>query len=140
MVLIEELLALVSQYSDYVVWLTIGSSLLFVVILLLVPTVIGSMPDDYFDGTKHPRNSAKKRGIPSVAIQIFRNSFGAILVFLGVLMLILPGQGILTIFVGVLLMNFPGKYRLEKWLISKPKILKMMNWIRKKRGKNAFTL
>jgi hypothetical protein len=57
---------------------------------------------------------------------------GAILVAAGLAMLMLPGQGILTILIGLGVMNFPGKYRLERWIISRPTVLKAVNWIRSK--------
>ena len=55
-------------------------------------------------------------------------------------MLILPGQGILTILIGLFLMNFPGKFKLERKLIAMPKVLKSLNWIRTKAGKEPFVL
>jgi hypothetical protein len=49
-------------------------------------------------------------------------------------MLFLPGQGLLTMLIGLMLIWFPGKYRLEKWLVHQPGILKGINWFRGKRG------
>ena len=47
-------------------------------------------------------------------------------------MLVLPGQGLITIFIGLMLSNYPGKYKIEKKIIATPKILKSINWLRKK--------
>jgi hypothetical protein len=53
-------------------------------------------------------------------------------------MLVTPGQGILTILVGLLLMNFPGKYRVERWLVTRPGVLRSLNRLRKRRGEPPF--
>ena len=50
----------------------------------------------------------------------------------GLLMLILPGQGLLTILIGLILSDYPGKYKLEKKLISLRPINRYINWVRKK--------
>ena len=55
-------------------------------------------------------------------------------------MLFTPGQGILSILAGLLLMNFPGKFRLERWLVQRPGVLKSLNWLRARRGKAPFRL
>ena len=36
----------------------------------------------------------------------------------GILMLVLPGQGLLTILVGLMLSDYPGKFKLEKELLK----------------------
>jgi hypothetical protein len=61
-----------------------------------------------------------------------------VLVLLGLVMLVTPGQGILTLLSGLLLMNFPGKYRLEQWLVLRPGILRALNWLRRRRNQPAF--
>ncbi|RME33433.1 MAG: hypothetical protein D6786_07715, partial [Gammaproteobacteria bacterium] len=52
----------------------------------------------------------------------------------GLIMLFTPGQGLLTMLVGLLLMNYPGKYRLERWLVTRPRVLETLNWIRARTG------
>ena len=58
----------------------------------------------------------------------------------GILMLALPGQGLLTIIIGLVLMDFPGKYHAERWVISRHSILLTSNWIRKKADKPALVV
>jgi hypothetical protein len=36
------------------------------------------------------------------------------------------------------LMNFPGKYRVERWLVLQPGVLRGLNWLRHKRGHQPF--
>ena len=63
-----------------------------------------------------------------------------ITLLLGIMLLVLPGQGILTIIVGIILVDFPMKYRLERWLVSRKKVLKSMNWLRKRANKKPLKL
>jgi len=53
----------------------------------------------------------------------------------GIAMLVLPGQGILAILGGIELMDFPGKYRLERWIVSRPAVLRSVNWLRRRMGR-----
>ncbi len=48
-------------------------------------------------------------------------------------MLLLPGQGVLTILIGLMLLNFPGKRGLERRIVGRPIILKLLNRMRVKR-------
>ena len=56
------------------------------------------------------------------------------------LMLVLPGQGLLTILLGVTLLDFPGKFRMQKWVISRKGVLDSINWIRAKAHKRPLEL
>ena len=56
----------------------------------------------------------------------------------GIALLALPGQGLLTILIGLALMNFPGKRALELWLIRLPMVLRAVNWIRKRGGREPL--
>ena len=53
-------------------------------------------------------------------------------------MLFIPGQGLLTIAIGLLLVDFPGKYRLERWLISRRPIIRVVNWMRRRAGRTEI--
>jgi hypothetical protein len=63
---------------------------------------------------------------------VLKNALGVVLLLGGIVMLFLPGQGLLTMFLGIVLMDFPGKFRLERYLISRGPVLKSINWIRRK--------
>jgi hypothetical protein len=60
---------------------------------------------------------------------------GYILIIGGILMLVLPGQGLFTIIIGLMLSNYPGKYFIERKFIAIPSVLKTINWLRKKSNK-----
>jgi hypothetical protein len=65
---------------------------------------------------------------------VLKNLLGAFLVLFGVVMSLpgVPGQGVLTILLGVMLLDFPGKRQLELKLVSRPKVLRTVNGIRRR--------
>lgn len=91
--------------------------------VLLVPRFLASLPADYLQAKWHaPPKSA--------LLRVARNLLGVVLVLLGIAMLLLPGQGLLTLLVGLLLVDFPGKHRLVTRLLSRPKVLSVVNTLR----------
>ena len=129
--LIEKIQNLFGNYYDFFFWLGIVSSVIFLVSLLSIGRLVSLIPSDYFINRKE---SKFKLNYPVAWLvsAVIKNIFGYILIFGGILMLILPGQGLITIFVGLLLSNYPGKYSIEKRIIATPKILKSINWLRKR--------
>ena len=95
--------------------------------VVLVPRFLAKLPANYLRGDAPPPH-------PSMPLRILRNLLGVVLVLLGIAMLLLPGQGLLTLLVGVLLVDFPGKHRLVVRLLSRPKILALVNKLRGHRG------
>ena len=65
-----------------------------------------------------------------MTLLIGKNVLGIILVAGGVIMLFIPGQGLLTIAMGMLLMDYPGKFRLERRIARNEKVLNGLNWLR----------
>ncbi len=55
------------------------------------------------------------------------------LILLGIVLLVLPGQGVLTILLGIAVAEFPGKYRLERWVLSRRPVLRAVNGLRRGR-------
>jgi hypothetical protein len=71
---------------------------------------------------------------------IIKNILGYALIIGGILMLVLPGQGLFTIMIGLMLSNYPGKYFIEKRFIAIPSVLKTINWLRKKSDKSPLEI
>jgi hypothetical protein len=121
-------------------WWASGLSLLCLVATVMgVPWVVARLPRDYFNQSH--RELWRQRGdAPWFALLLggIKNLVGALLVLLGLIMLVTPGQGLLTLLVGLLLMNFPGKYRLERWLVGRPGVLRALNWLRGRSGHAPF--
>lgn len=111
------------------------SILLFIGSLLALPFLLARIPEDYFaDPQRHAGHLKQLHPALYVTLHIVKNLIGWILVLAGMLMLVLPGQGILTIIMGLVLSDFPGKYALERRLASNHRILNGINWIRRHSG------
>lgn len=127
------------QYEQFFIALAWGSFALFLVSLAVIPWIVIKLPADYFHLQKRSTVSAKSK-FPLFArfLTGVKNLIGFLLLILGILMLVLPGQGILTMLIGISMMNFPGKYKLERELVSMPKVLNSLNWIRAKAHKDPL--
>lgn len=69
------------------------------------------------------------------SVKIAKNLAGLVLVVLGIIQLFVPGQGLLTILIGVVLLDFPGKRRVERKIVSRPKVLAAINHLRARYGR-----
>jgi hypothetical protein len=63
---------------------------------------------------------------------------GIFLLLCGILMLVLPGQGLITMLIGLSLIPFPGKHKFEQNLLARKSIRSTLNWIRVKAKKDPF--
>jgi hypothetical protein len=110
------------------------SVVLFALSIVGVPWFVARLPEDYFS-----QRERRHFGVPSVprrgfrlVLLVLRNAVGAMLFLAGVLMLFLPGQGLLTMIVALGLLDFPGKHRLQRRLVSAPPVLKALNALRRR--------
>ncbi len=110
----------------------------FVLSLLLLPWLVGRLPADCFLCLADSGQCRKKITGTGLALSVLRNLFGALLLVAGILMLFLPGQGLLTILLGLLLLSFPGKGRLLLFATRGPKTRLGLDWLRRKSGREPF--
>ena len=110
------------------------SVLLFVLSLIGLPLALTRMPADFFSRPERRRLKLAERKRPFwfVVLRSLKNALGGILLVLGLLMLFVPGQGLLTIFVALFLLDFPGKHRLQRWVISRPAVHRPVNALRRR--------
>ncbi len=136
---IENIKALFSNYYDFFFWLGVVSSIIFLISLLSIRWLVCMIPSDYF--IKKEQSKFKSNyPVAWIISSIIKNIFGYVLIFGGILMLVLPGQGLITIFIGLMLSNYPGKYKIEKKIIAIPRIFKTINWLRKKSDEPPLNL
>lgn len=110
-------------------WFTGIGILMAVASMAIIPWLVVLMPEDYFVvDYQHTRH----RGPLGWTIWSLRNLLALLLILAGIIMLVLPGQGLLTILIGVSCSTFPGKYRLQRRIAALPKVLATLNWVRKK--------
>ena len=131
---IESITEFVSSYKVYILWLATISLFVFIFSLVSIKWLVALIPTDYFIKKKKLKSEKSYSFIWLISI-IVKNLIGYTLILGGLLMLVLPGQGLFTILMGLILSNYPGKYTIEKRFISIPSILKTVNWLRKKSEK-----
>lgn len=131
---IESITEFVSNYKTYILWLATISLFVFIFSLVSIKWLVALIPTDYFV-KKNISKSKKSYSLLWLMSIIVKNIIGYTLILGGILMLVLPGQGLFTILMGLILSNYPGKYTIEKRIISIPRILKTINWLRKKSNK-----
>ncbi len=116
-------------------WLAFGSIISLIVGVLSLPFLVARIPADYFT---HSRRQTMSETARHPAVRLFltgiKNAIGAVFVAAGLVMLLLPGQGLLTLLVGLMIMNYPGKFALERWLILRPYVLPAVNRLRVRQG------
>ncbi|MGM0435019.1 MAG: PGPGW domain-containing protein [Pseudomonadota bacterium] len=124
------------EAHEVVLWSLGGASLfMFVATLVAVPVIVIRIPADYFARPERgSRLILQRHPVLGLVVLVLKNLLGLVLLIAGIAMLVLPGQGLLTIVIALTLLNFPGKYRLERWVVSRPPVFRSINWIRRRRG------
>lgn len=120
--------------QPYLVLIATVSGVLALVSLVLVPILIVQMPADYFLAAHRIR----RRGFSARWLTVARNLLAMVLFIAGLLMLVLPGQGLLTLLAALIMSDVPGKYRVERWLVLQPGVLKTINWVRRRYRKTPI--
>ena len=118
------------------VGLGLFSVVCFFVTLAIIPWLVVKIPHDYF--VEKRRTALLSGKLPfgiRILVLVLKNCLGLVIVALGIIMLIIPGQGVLTIVIGLILIDFPGKYHLERRLMQRKPVLKSVNWLRVRRQK-----
>jgi hypothetical protein len=111
--------------------LAIVSVVMALAMVAAVPWYVRRLSPDHF-----VRPPAKR----SLALTILRNVAGAALVALGIVLLFLPGQGVLTILIGLTLLDLPFKHRVLMRLLQVPKIQEGMQRMRASAGQPPLIL
>ena len=121
-------------------WLGVGISVVLAIgSIALVAVVVVHWPADHFK-PHLPGGRAEVRR--HVVAKVARNAAGGLLILLGLVMALpgIPGQGVLTMIVGLTLIDFPGKQGLERRLIGRPHILRAINRVRARFGRDPLEM
>jgi hypothetical protein len=124
--------------KETLTWVSIGSGICLVLGAIAVPWIVVKLPKDAFSNLQRPGWLDQQTTAVRLPLRVLKNVLALALVALGIAMLVLPGQGILAILLGVMLADFPGKLRLQQWLLARPKVMKSLNWLRRKFNKPSF--
>ena len=135
--LLNQACLLISNYKSFILWLGTISFLIFIFSLFSIKWLVALIPSDYFINKSSSKFRSKYPNIWLLSI-IIKKILGYTLIIGGILMLVLPGQGLFTIMIGLMLSNYPGKYLIEKRFIAIPRVLKTINWLRKRSDKSPL--
>jgi len=129
------------QHEELAWWMFALSLVTFIGGIIVVPVLLAKMPSDYF---LRPRWTAaafsQHHPALRISLLIVKNLLGILFVLFSIPLLAGPGQGILTLLIGVSLLDVPGKRRLELWLVRLPRVLRAINWIRRKADRPPLEL
>src|SRR5215510_3056306 len=110
----------IREHQGLMEFLVLSSAAMFVLSVVAVPWMLVRIPPRYFMTAHHEHPWRDRHPLLRAGFTIVKNLIGLALVAIGLLLLVLPGQGILTILAGLVLLDFPGKHRLLLWTISRP--------------------
>lgn len=125
------------NYSRIFIYISMASIGLFFVSAFLLPLLVCRIPDDYFL-FHDSKSSVKVFSLSRLLRVLARNVAGYVMVSAGLIMLFIPGQGLLTILLGVIFIDFPGKNVLERRVIRIRRLQMALNWIRRKNNVNEL--
>jgi hypothetical protein len=110
--------------------------------LAVVGFLLVRLPADYFCHSRPRDFWINRHPLIRATGLILKNVLGALAVVLGVILSMpgVPGPGILTILIGIMLLDFPGKRHLERWLITRRKVLAVINRLRRHYSKPPLQL
>jgi hypothetical protein len=129
--LVEIGLAFASEHAAALAGVSVAT---LIMTFVLLPIMIANLPADYFAARRRPRPLSRHL-VVHLMLTAFKNLIGLAFVILGIVLLFLPGQGLLTLVIGLTVMNYPGKYALERWLVLRPHVFPALNWLRARCGK-----
>jgi archaellum biogenesis protein FlaJ (TadC family) len=122
----------IQAHESWLTLLSLASLLLFVGSIALIPVILVRLPSDYF--TRDPSPRTREHPIRFVIRVTIQNLIGFTLLIAGILMLVLPGQGLLTLLVAVCLIHFPRKRQLIRHIVRMRRVHQSIDWIRMRYG------
>jgi hypothetical protein len=125
-------------HKSWFVWLAVISAVTLAASVLVIPWLIAKLPADYFARNDHPAAWTNAHPLLRALLLALKNLFGLVLIVLGILMLVLPGQGVLTIVAGIALVDFPGRHRVVQWIVGRDPVINALNWVRRRANRPEF--
>lgn len=120
---------------DALMWVSVGSGVALVIGAIAVPWLVINLPQDSFSNPRRPRWLDQQPIAIRLPVRLAKNLLACALIVLGIVMLVLPGQGIFAIVLGVLLADIPGKLKLQQRIVGRQNVMNSLNWIRRKFGR-----
>ena len=137
----EKIITWSSMNSNLLFFLGSLSIFILMISVFMMILIISFLPENYFKSeNRNLISSIQNSNYPilKLLVLIIKNFFGVLLLMSGILMLVLPGQGILTIITGLVFMDYPGKYKFERKLLRQKGVINSINWIRSRLSKPSL--
>lgn len=132
-------MSLSEWFAAYKWWVAIASLVVFFASIWVLKVLIVRMSADYFMRGKKSAFAESHPAVRVIGVGL-KNILGLLLLAISILMLFVPGQGLLTMLFGLSLMDFPGKRALEVRLVRLPKVHRAINWIRRKNSREPLQI
>ena len=116
-----------TRSSEVLAAVAVLSACMLLASVVAIPWLLCRLPEDYL-------NPEALSVAPGLGRRVLRNVLGVLLLLMGLLMLVLPGQGLLTIVAGLTLLDFPKKRQLLAKVLGRPRVLRVINSIRQRFG------
>jgi len=111
---------------------SIASIALLCLTVFLTPWLVAQLPTNYF--SEEPI-AVKAHPVRALVVKVGRNLIGSLIVLAGLLMILLPGPGLITLVVGLSLCDFKAKKRLIRRIVDRPAVIDSLNWMRRRHNK-----
>ena len=118
------------------------------ILFIAVATTVGgialvvSLPADHFIHRPDPASYTgwRRHRALRIAFLVGKNLLGLLVLPLGIVMSLplVPGPGVVFMLLGLSLLNFPGKRALERALIRRPTVMRILTKMRARFGKPPF--
>lgn len=112
-------------------WLSVISGVSFALSVIGIPIYLARAPLSLLVGDPVPWRRLRPT---RVVLRVLKNALAVLLLVAGLVMLVGPGQGILTLIVALGLLDAPGKRRLQRKLLFRPGVLRLVNRLRDRAG------
>ena len=91
--------------------------------IILLPVVLVLLPEDYLFAKRSMGNPGPSKPKPPWYRGV-RNLAGGVFVLAGIVMLVMPGQGLIPIVIGLAMMDFPRKQAFLRRLAGRKRVLR----------------
>ena len=127
----------ISDNYRVIQWIGLVSVLLFFLSLFILRCVIVRLPDDYFV-IDSPASNKHSGNLIDLALRVAKNLFGFLLIICGIILLFIPGQGLVTIVLGAWIIDLPWIIKIKRKFVYSRLVKRALNWIRSKNGVSLF--
>lgn len=125
----DQLESLFELLQPWLPLLTISGLVMAIASAVALPWLLVRLPEDYFVSVKKTQPDRSPFGW---LVWLLRNTLAIVLFIAGLLMLVLPGQGLLMILISLGVSTLYHKYSLERAIIRRKPVFDTVNWIRKR--------